>query len=130
MGLVRCEAWLVTDERRVLSVRREDSVVSHLPLDGRVAIVSGANHGIGASTAVELARLGADVAVTYLAYTPTDDDPGRPLEYRFQREQGPGATISAIGAAGRRGHAILADLTDTRAPARVFEEAEAALGPV
>ena len=29
--------------------------MSHLPLDGRVAIVSGANHGIGAATAAELA---------------------------------------------------------------------------
>ncbi len=34
--------------------------MTHLPLDGRVAIVSGANHGIGASTAVELARLVTD----------------------------------------------------------------------
>lgn len=53
-----------------------------LPLSGRVAVVSGANHGIGAATAAELARLGADVAVTYLAYTPHDHDPGRPTAYR------------------------------------------------
>ena len=104
--------------------------MSQLPLDGRVAIVSGANHGIGASTAAELARLGADVAVTYLSFTPTDDDPGRPLEYRSQREQGPEATIAAIEAVGRRSHSVQADLTDADSPARLFEQVETALGPV
>lgn len=101
-----------------------------LPLHGRVAIVSGANHGIGAATAAELARLGADVAITYLSYTPADHEPGRPPEYRSQREQGPTATLAAIEAAGRRGHAVEADLTDADMPARLFAEAEAVLGPV
>jgi 3-oxoacyl-[acyl-carrier protein] reductase len=101
-----------------------------LPLDGRVAIVSGANHGIGAATAVELARLGADVAVTYLAYTPADHDPGRPEEYRAQREQGPEMVVAAVEAAGRRVHAVEADVTDADAPARIFAEAEATLGPI
>lgn len=104
--------------------------MSRLPLCGRVAVVSGANHGIGAATAVELARLGADVAVTYLAYSPADRDPGRPAEYRTQREQGPEATLAAIEAAGGRAHAIEADLTDAAAPAHVFAAAEAALGAV
>jgi NAD(P)-dependent dehydrogenase (short-subunit alcohol dehydrogenase family) len=44
------------------------------PLRGRVAVVTGANHGIGAATAVALARLGADVAVSYLRL---GDDTGR-----------------------------------------------------
>lgn len=76
-----------------------------LPLDGRGAIVSGANHGIGAATAVELARLDADIAITYLAYTPADHDPDRPEEYRVQREQGPEMVIRAVEATGRRVHA-------------------------
>ena len=104
--------------------------MSRLPLDGRVAIVSGANHGIGAATAAELARLGADVAVTFLAYTPTDHDPGRPAEYRTQREQGAEATVAAVEAAGRRAHAVEADLASAGTPAQVFAEAEAVLGPV
>lgn len=104
--------------------------MSTLALAGRVAVVSGANHGIGAATAVQLARLGADVAVTYLAYTPADHDPGRPPEYRSQREQGPDAVMAAIASAGRRALAVEADLADADTPGRVFAEAEAALGPV
>lgn len=104
--------------------------MSHRPLDGRVAIVSGANHGIGAATAAELARLGADVGVTYLAYRSSDHDPGRSPEYRTQREQGPDAVLAAIEAAGRRGHALEADLATTGAAARVFAGTESALGPV
>ena len=104
--------------------------MSQPPLVGRVAIVSGANHGIGAATAGELARLGADVAVTYLAYTPTDHDPGRPPRYRADREQGPEMAVAAIEVAGRRAHAIEADLGDADTPARLFAEAEEVLGPV
>ncbi len=102
----------------------------HLPLGGRVAVVSGANHGIGAATAVELAQLGADVLVTYLAFTPADDDPTRPDTYRTQREQGPEHTLAAIAAAGGRGHPVEADLTDPDAPRRIFAEAASVFGPV
>lgn len=104
--------------------------MSRPALGGRVAVVSGANHGIGAATAADLARLGADVSVTYLAYTPTDHDPGRSAEYRARREQGAQATVAAVEAAGRRAHAVDADLVDADTPAHVFAEAESALGPV
>ncbi len=102
-----------------------------LPLSGRVALVSGANHGIGAATAAELARLGADVAITYLACTPDDhEDEHRSDVYRTQREQGPEVTMAAIEAHGRRCIAVSDDLSDPAAPARIFDAAEAALGPV
>lgn len=100
------------------------------PLAGRVALVTGANHGIGAATAVALARLGADVAVTYLRLDEADDDPGRPAAYGAQRSQTADPTVAAVEAAGARGHQVEADLADPEVPARLFDEVEKALGPV
>lgn len=86
----------------------------------RVAIVTGGNHGIGAATARALEADGFAVAVTYLRFTPEDDDPGRPDQYRVDRERD--ADVGALH--------IEADLRDPATPARVFDEVESALGPV
>ncbi len=104
--------------------------MSFVPLAGRIAVVSGANHGIGAATAAALARLGADVAITYLSHTPADHEPGDAPDYRTQREQGPQLVVAAVEEAGRKAFAIEADLADADSPARVFAAAENALGPV
>ena len=98
------------------------------PLVGRVAIVTGANHGIGAATAVELARLGADVCVTYFRFD--DDDPQRPSQYRRHRLQDADGTTTAIAATGRRFLALEADLSDPSTPRQLFDAAEGALGPL
>jgi 3-oxoacyl-[acyl-carrier protein] reductase len=100
------------------------------PLAGRVALVTGANHGIGAATAVALARHGADVAVSYLRMHVDDDDPGRPSAYAEQRRTDASAVVAAIEGAGARCVAIEADLSDPAVPTRLFDEVEAALGPV
>ncbi|MHB1713072.1 MAG: hypothetical protein ACYCV7_17070 [Acidimicrobiales bacterium] len=73
------------------------------PLEGRVALVTGANHGIGASTALALAGLGADVVVTYLRLDIPDDDPARPAAYAQHRRQDATAVIDAVRAAGSEG---------------------------
>src|SRR5436309_4755429 len=64
-------------------------------LHGRSALVTGANHGIGAATAVALARLGADVAISFLRFDPADDDPERPAAYGEQRRRGANDTVVA-----------------------------------
>ena len=99
------------------------------PLDGRIAIVTGANHGIGAATAAELARLGADVLVSFRRFVPLEDA-SLPPAYDQQRARDGSATVDLIEAAGRRGVPIDADLSDPSTPGRLFDEAESALGPV
>ena len=97
------------------------------PLAGRVALVTGANHGIGAATAIALGERGADVAVTYLRTA----DPDRiGAAYAVPRAADASATTNAIEALGRRAVAIEADLADAAVPARICDEVEAALGPV
>lgn len=103
--------------------------MSARPLAGRAAIVTGANHGIGAATAVALARLGADVAVTYLRLE-LDGEPGRPPAYAAARGADAAEVTAAIEASGARAVAVEADLADPAGPARIFDAAEAALGPL
>src|ERR1700730_7378491 len=98
-------------------------------LDGHVAIVTGANHGIGAATARALAQQGAAVLVTWLRVVDTPD-PGIPEAYRRNRARGGDDVVAAIVAAGGRAVGIEADLADPNAAARLFDEAERAVGPV
>jgi 3-oxoacyl-[acyl-carrier protein] reductase len=99
-------------------------------LTGQVALVTGANHGIGAATAVALARAGADVAVSFLRFDGPDDDPGRPDAYATERSRDATAVIEAIESTGRRSIAVEADLTDPAVPAALFDRVEDELGPV
>lgn len=96
------------------------------PLAGRVALVTGANHGIGAATALALAGRGADVAVSYLA----GDGPGAANEYDRQRAQDGTSVRAAVEAMGRRCLRVEADLRDVDTPQRLFDAAEDRLGAV
>ena len=98
------------------------------PTAPRVALVTGANQGIGAAPAIALARAGADVAATYLRLP--GGDPAQTAAYDEQRRRDADDVLAAIAATGRRSHAIEADLADPDTPARLFDEVEAALGPV
>ena len=98
-------------------------------LQGHVALVTGANHGIGAATAQALTACGAAVVVAYLRIT-DPGDPAVPEMYRRNRAADATDVLAAIEANGGRAVAFEADLADAGTPARLFDSAEAAFGPV
>ena len=93
------------------------------------AIVTGANHGIGAATARALARNGCAVLCSYLRVG-DPPDPGTPQAYRDRRVRDASEVVDAIRADGGQAIAVEADLSDPSAPAMLFDAAEAGLGAV
>ncbi|WP_443031790.1 SDR family oxidoreductase [Streptomyces sp. CA-210063] len=81
------------------------------PLNGKVALVTGGSRGIGAATAVRLAREGADVAVTYVRGKEAAEE-----------------VVRAVEALGRRGVALRADSGDAGEAAGAVGLAAEALG--
>lgn len=90
----------------------ESSYVGHGRLDGRRALITGGDSGIGRAVAIAYAREGADVAFTHLP------------EERDDAE----ATRELIEQAGRRAVVIEADLRDSATCDRVVTETVEALG--
>ena len=93
------------------------------------AIVTGANHGIGAATAQALAGRGCAVLCTFLRVD-DPDDPGTPQAIRDHRAQDAAAVIARIRDGGGRAAAVEADLSDPATPAMLFATAEEQFGPV
>lgn len=79
-------------------------------LSGKVAVVTGANTGIGQGIALALAEAGADIAAV-----------GRSR---------PDETAAAVAETGRRFLSVSADLSSTEPVNRIVREVEQALGPI
>ena len=84
---------------------------SEKTLNGKVALVTGGSRGIGAATAVRLAREGADVALTYVNGKEAADD-----------------VVRAVEALGRRAVALRADSADAAEAAGAVGTAVDSLG--
>ena len=93
------------------------------------AIVTGANHGIGAATAQALARSGSAVLCTFLRVA-DEPDPGTPQAYRDNRARDAEAVVARIKAEGGSAFAVEADLSDPATPAMLYDTAEEQFGPV
>ena len=96
---------------------------------GHTAIVTGANHGIGAATARALARRGCAVLCTFLRLQ-DPDEPGTPQAYRDKRAQDAAAVVARIREEGGTAAAVEADLSRPDTPELLFGSVEEQFGPV
>jgi 3-oxoacyl-[acyl-carrier protein] reductase len=100
-------------------------------LSGRVALVTGANQGIGAATARALAAQDAAVFLTYLRLDPGEHAGEQyPAEYGRARAATADQVVEQIRQAGGTAVSMEADLADPAVPRLLFDRAEAAVGPV
>jgi NAD(P)-dependent dehydrogenase (short-subunit alcohol dehydrogenase family) len=91
----------------------EESYVGHGRLADRIAIVTGADSGIGRAVALAFAREGADVVVSYL-----------------DEHEDAAETRRVIEAAGRKAHLVAGDLANEAQCARVVREAVERFGRI
>ncbi|KAL6641017.1 hypothetical protein ACP70R_019198 [Stipagrostis hirtigluma subsp. patula] len=82
-----------------------------LPLDGRVALVTGGSRGIGREVSSHLAALGASVVVNYASNSAKADE-----------------LVAELASRGRRAVAVRADVSDADAVRALFDRAEEAFG--
>lgn len=83
-----------------------------LPLQGQVALVTGASRGIGAAIATTLAEAGADIAIT------------------AREAAGLRETATQIVAMGRRCLSVACEVTSAESVDDAVTQVEAALGPI
>lgn len=84
-----------------------------LPLTGKIALVTGSSQGIGRTTALRLAREGADIVINYRSNAGAAEE-----------------TKAAIEMLGRRCIAIQANVSQEEEVARLFAEASRQLGSI
>jgi len=85
----------------------------HLPLEGKIALITGSSQGIGLATAQRLARSGADIVINYRS-----------------NANAAASAKTSIEELGRRCIAIQADVSQEEDVTRLFAEANQSLGSI
>lgn len=105
-------------------------------LDGKVVLVTGANHGIGAATARAFGAQGAKVFLQYLSFpVPNEMDgedgsePGGALYHRNKAATAD-SVVSAIRDGGGQAESFEGDLANPAIVPEIFDRVEAAFGGV
>ncbi len=107
-------------------------------LEGKVAIVTGANHGIGAAAAKALAAQGVKVFLTFYRGAVKDKNldedtnvsiPGDAM-YKANLQKDASEVLKEIEEAGGKAVAYEYDLSDVNVIPEIFNKAEQELGPV
>lgn len=110
-------------------------------LKDKVVLVTGANHGIGASIARAFAEQGAKVLINYYRFSAeaygqisekevaAASQPGRALYCKMQMQTAD-PVLKSIQEIGGNAYAIEADLVDTENITMLFDQAEKHFGPV
>ncbi|MDQ0649446.1 NAD(P)-dependent dehydrogenase (short-subunit alcohol dehydrogenase family) [Microbacterium natoriense] len=101
-----------TDETIPRPDHGEKSYVGHGRLEGRRALITGGDSGIGRAAAIAFAREGADVAIVHLPEEQADAD----------------ETVALIREAGRNGVSLAGDIRDESFAADIVFETRKALG--
>ncbi len=90
-----------------------------LPLEGKIAIVTGSSRGIGKAIALDLAKEGADIVVCARSLESTDDLPGSI-----------GDTADAVRALGRKAIAVKMDVFEDDDLRNVVEQTQRQFGRI
>ncbi len=109
-------------------------------LEGKVVLITGANHGIGAAAVKSFTRQGAKVFLSYYReptpYTPGELEEARQAGvggdklYRAMQQQTAGGLVESETALGHAVDALECDLGDTANIPRLFDACEQRFGPV